>query len=96
MPEWHWSSVRGIRFSLGGSNVPATAFNMIEPLAKRVHAFGWHLQINMEAHQIVANEPLWDRVPTPLVFDHMGRRYMLYNGDGYGRTGIGLAVLEQD
>jgi D-galactarolactone isomerase len=64
--------IRGIRFSLGGPNVPATAFDMIEPLAKRVHAFGWHLQINMEAHQIVANEALWDRVPTPLVFDHMG------------------------
>jgi predicted TIM-barrel fold metal-dependent hydrolase len=64
--------IRGIRFSLGGPNVPATAFDMIEPLAKRVHAFGWHLQINMEAHQIVDNEALWDRVPTPLVFDHMG------------------------
>jgi len=29
----------------------------------------------------------------PFVFDEGGRRYMLYNGDGYGRTGIGLAVL---
>jgi len=28
------------------------------------------------------------------VFDHDGRRYMLYNGNGYGKTGIGLAVLE--
>lgn len=32
----------------------------------------------------------------PCVFDHAGQRYMLYNGDGYGRTGIGLAVLEQE
>lgn len=30
----------------------------------------------------------------PWVFDHGGRRYMLYNGDGYGRTGFGIAVLE--
>lgn len=30
----------------------------------------------------------------PAVFDHHGRRYMLYNGDGYGRTGFGLARLE--
>jgi predicted GH43/DUF377 family glycosyl hydrolase len=29
------------------------------------------------------------------VFDHDGRRYMLYNGDGYGKTGIGLAVLAE-
>ncbi len=28
------------------------------------------------------------------VFDHRGKRYMLYNGNGYGKTGIGLAVLE--
>jgi hypothetical protein len=30
----------------------------------------------------------------PCVFDHNGRRYMLYNGDGFGRTGFGLAVLD--
>jgi hypothetical protein len=30
----------------------------------------------------------------PAVFDCAGRRYMLYNGNGYGLTGIGLAVLD--
>jgi hypothetical protein len=29
------------------------------------------------------------------VFDHSGDRYMFYNGNGYGRTGFGLAVLEK-
>lgn len=28
------------------------------------------------------------------VFDHAGERYMLYNGNGYGRTGFGLAVAD--
>jgi hypothetical protein len=28
------------------------------------------------------------------VFEHHGRQYMLYNGNGYGKTGIGLAVLD--
>lgn len=28
----------------------------------------------------------------PAVFDLGGRRWMLYNGDGYGRTGVGLAL----
>ena len=39
----------------------------------------------------------WDSemVAYPVVFDHAGERYMLYNGNGYGRTGIGLAVLER-
>jgi hypothetical protein len=30
----------------------------------------------------------------PCVFDEGGTRYLLYNGNDYGRTGIGLAVLE--
>lgn len=30
----------------------------------------------------------------PFVFDHGGRRYMLYNGNGYGRSGFGIAVLD--
>jgi hypothetical protein len=28
----------------------------------------------------------------PAVFDHGGRRYLLYNGNGYGRTGVGWAI----
>jgi hypothetical protein len=31
----------------------------------------------------------------PAVFDHGGRRYLLYNGDGYGRTGIGWAIASE-
>ena len=27
------------------------------------------------------------------VFAHKGEQYMLYNGDGYGKTGVGLAIL---
>jgi len=35
-----------------------------------------------------------DMIEYPHVFDHGGQLYMLYNGNGYGKTGIGLAVLE--
>jgi hypothetical protein len=35
-----------------------------------------------------------DMVCYPFIFDHAGKRYMLYNGNGYGQTGFGLAVLE--
>jgi hypothetical protein len=39
----------------------------------------------------------WDSemICYPYVFDHKGERYMLYNGNGYGKTGFGLAVLER-
>jgi hypothetical protein len=38
----------------------------------------------------------WDRemVCYPFVFDAGDRRYMLYNGNGYGKTGFGIAELE--
>jgi hypothetical protein len=40
----------------------------------------------------------WDSemVAYPWVGDVAGRRRMLYNGNSYGRTGIGEALLEQD
>jgi hypothetical protein len=31
----------------------------------------------------------------PFVFAHDGRRYMLYNGNGYGREGFGIAICEE-
>ena len=38
----------------------------------------------------------WDSemICYPYVFEHKDTKYMLYNGNGYGRTGFGLAVLE--
>jgi hypothetical protein len=44
---------------------------------------------------IAVSESGWDSemIEYPFVFDHGGRRYMLYNGNGYGKTGFGLAVL---
>lgn len=46
---------------------------------------------------IDASESGWDSemIGYQFVFDHKGERYMLYNGNGYGKTGIGLAVLER-
>ena len=64
--------VRGIRFTLGDPSVAATTIDMIEPLSKRVNPFGWHVQINMKADQIVAAEDLFNRLPSPVVFDSMG------------------------
>lgn len=67
--------IRGIRFALNGTpngNKAVTSLDMIEPLAKRVNALGWHVQIQMGADQIVAAADLWNRIPSPIVFDHMG------------------------
>ncbi len=37
----------------------------------------------------------WDSemICYPFIFDHKNKRYMLYNGNGYGKTGFGIAQL---
>ena len=39
----------------------------------------------------------WDSemICYPFVFQHKGNAYMLYNGNDYGKTGFGLAILEK-
>ncbi len=40
----------------------------------------------------------WDSemIEYPFVFDHKDKRYMLYNGNNYGKSGFGLAVSSHD
>lgn len=63
--------VRGIRFnqSLGRT----TTLEMLEPLADRIAAFGWHVQLLMPAESLPAIEPVLRRLPVPVVFDHFAR-----------------------
>jgi D-galactarolactone isomerase len=63
--------VRGIRFNLVQSG--ATTVDMLEPLSKRVNDLGWHVQIHMLGGQIAETADLLQRLPSPIVFDHMGR-----------------------
>lgn len=65
----HAAGVRGIRFNLAQAG--ATTVEMIEPLSKRVHDLGWHLQFNMPADRLVQIEDVLNRVPTEMVFDHL-------------------------
>ena len=39
----------------------------------------------------------WDSkmIEYPYVFQHENKKVMLYNGNGYGQTGIGLAILDE-
>ncbi len=67
--------IRGIRFALNttlNGNKAVTSLDMIEPLAKRVDELGWHVQLQTGADQIVSARDLWNRVPSVMVFDHMG------------------------
>lgn len=44
------------------------------------------------------SESGWDSymIEYPYVFDHLGSRYLFYNGNGFGRSGLGYAVLDAE
>lgn len=74
-----WFSVRGERYRIA--------------LAESSDGVTWtrHDRLGLTAG---ADEWESDMVEYPCVFDWNDRRFMLYNGNDYGRSGVGLAVLD--
>jgi len=77
-----WFSARGDAYRIGyaESQDGLTWERRDEDAGIAVSADGWDSQMQ----------------EYPAVFDYRGRRLMLYNGDGYGATGIGWAELDRD
>ena len=69
LQRMHAIGARGIRFNLAQAG--ATTPEMIEPLSTRVNALGWHIQINAPAAKIMEVMPILEKVPSPIVFDHL-------------------------
>jgi predicted TIM-barrel fold metal-dependent hydrolase len=67
----HQGGVRGLRFNLARGNSSAAAH--MEPLAARIAALGWHIQLLMPPARLVECEALLKRLPVHIVFDHFGR-----------------------
>ena len=86
--------VRGLRFTVGNPQTAVVSIDMIEPLAKRIAAYGWHVQLNMEADQIAENAEMLRRLPVPVVFDHLGK---LPPGEGIRHPAYGVirGMLDQ-
>jgi hypothetical protein len=77
-----WYSFRGARYRIG--------------YAESVDGIHWERLDHLAG--IDASDSGWDSesVEYPYVFEHRGQKFMLYNGNGYGATGVGMAVLERD
>lgn len=73
LKQMHEGGIRGLRFSVWNPNDAVVSIEMIEPLAKRIADFGWHVQLHASGDQIVDNAAMLNRLPCPVVFDHMGR-----------------------
>lgn len=59
-------------------------------------AAGEDWRLDLENSGIDVADDGWDSemIAYPFVFQHRAQTYMLYNGNGFGLTGFGLAVLE--
>ena len=75
-----WYAVRGTAYRIG--------------YAESIDGLTWR---RLDDHRgLLPAADGWDAemVAYPWVFDAGGSRYMLYNGNGFGRTGVGLAVWD--
>ena len=77
-----WYSYRGDSYRIG--------------YAESSDGIQWERKEELAGIDVSANE--WDPeiIEYPHVFDHKGSQYMFYNGNGFGKTGFGLAVLEHN
>jgi predicted TIM-barrel fold metal-dependent hydrolase len=66
------AGIRGTRFSLGDPATAATTVDMVEPLSKRIADLNWHVQFNVDGEMVVEMEALLNRLPSQMVFDHLG------------------------
>jgi predicted TIM-barrel fold metal-dependent hydrolase len=72
LKTFHAGGIRGIRFSLADPNSRAVTPEMVEPLSHRIADLGWHIQFNVDGEMIDEMAPLLRRLPTQMVFDHLG------------------------
>jgi len=75
-----WYSYRGTSYRIG--------------YAESDDGRAWRRQDGLAGIDVSADG--WDSemIEYPFVFLHRGQHFMLYNGNDYGRTGFGLAVLD--
>ena len=77
-----WYAVRGDRYKIGfAESADGVSWSRLDDVGGLHPAGdGWESEM----------------VEYPWVFDENGRRFMLYNGNDYGRSGVGLAVWDED
>lgn len=63
--------IRGIRyFMLPGGNL---SWDTLEPMAARVGAHGWLVQLQLDGRELPKYEAIIKRLPVPVIIDHNGK-----------------------
>jgi len=64
--------------------------------AESKNGVDWHRMDHLAGINVSSDG--WDSemIEYPYVFTHGKKKYMAFNGNGYGENGAGLAILDQD
>ena len=65
------AGIRGVRFRM--LDQPELPWEMLEEMAARVAAHGWHIQFQMDGRHFEEREALLKRLPCTLVIEHVGK-----------------------
>jgi D-galactarolactone isomerase len=65
------AGMRGARFQMLGA--PMLPWEALEPVAAKIAAHGWHIQLQMDGRLLPEREAMLMRLPCPLVIDHIGK-----------------------
>ena len=65
--------------------------------AESIDGFNWERKDYLACIDVSHDRESWDHemIEYPCVFSHNGQKYMLYNGNGYGTNGAGIAIYEE-
>ena len=91
----HDGGIRGVRMTLHAAVGAPTRIEMLGALAERIAPFGWHLQLHLQADQILAHADALAVLPCPLVFDHLARLPQPL-GAGHPAFGVVRALLQAE
>jgi len=73
LEQLHANGVRGTRFNFVAHLGGAPDLKVVESVAARIAPLGWHLQLHLDADDILTYRDFLHRLRVPFIIDHMGR-----------------------
>lgn len=64
------AGIRAVRFLMFGG---VLGWDILEEMARRVHKFGWHINLQFDGRDFPARVALIERLPCEVVIDHVGK-----------------------
>lgn len=69
----HAAGVRGVRFNFVAHLGGAPDLKAVGAVLQRIAPLGWHIQLHLDAGDILTYREFLDRLRVPFIIDHMGR-----------------------